>query len=203
MNPPSPPTAPPGAARSRRVVAVIAAILIGAALLLAVPARAQLFSASRTASLNVVRSGALGIVVLGGSGQSVMLADGTISPFANPISVRLDWNFQANRVNSVALVGYFTNAAAALVSGPDAIPSGWVEGRLGTTGGWAPFTQSNATPAAANASNSLLLHTTGSTRTANRRGTVTLDVYLRLNLTGRTVLPGDYTGTLVLQAFSQ
>ena len=158
----------------------------------------------QSVAISARKTGGVRITTVSGDGQTAVVADGAISTFAQPVQFTIAWDLPPNATNNIHLVGYFLEANAALRSGSDAIPSSYVEGRLGATAAWAPFsaTYSYATspPTAANA---LHLWTSPSTRTAGRRGTVTLELYLRLNLTGREVPAGDYSGTLVLQAFTQ
>ena len=177
--------------------------LVAAFLLSGVSAEAQL-SATQTVGITAIRESQLTLAVTSGSGQTVAAVDGGITAYPTPVRATLDWNFKPNTVNNVRLVGYFMNPASALSSGSGVIPSTAVEGRVGTTTAWGSFSQSYSHPVIPmNNANALLLYTSPSTLSANRKMAVTLDVFLRLNLTGLVLVPGAYEGTLVLQAYAQ
>lgn len=150
------------------------------------------------------KTGGVRIATVSGDGQTAVVTDGAISAYAEPVVFIVAWNFPPNSTSNLHLVGYFLDASAALRSGIDAIPSSYVEGRIGTAAAWAPFSATYGYPTSPpTAANALHLWTSPSTSTSNRRGAVTLELHIRLNLTGREVPAGDYTGTLVLQAFTQ
>lgn len=193
------------AAQTLHAASPLAAVL--AALLLCVPgeAAAQVSKmGDQSVPIHARKTGGVRIVTLSGNGQTAIVTDGAISTYADPVVFAIAWNFPPNATNNLHLVGYFLDANAALRSGSDAIPSSYVEGRVGTATPWAAFSGTYAYPTnPPTAGNALHLWTSPSTRTFGRRGLVTLDLHLRLNLIGREVPAGDYSGTLVLQAFTQ
>ena len=104
---------------------------------------------------------------------------------------------------SLCAVGYFQNPAAALSSGTDAIPASAVHGRVtgsGPTTAYTPFTQTGCTGGVGTSGGSLELLESVLTGT----GSATATLSLRLDLTGRPVLPaGQYVGTLNIRAVVQ
>lgn len=165
---------------------------------------AQVGTVGDPVSIAARKTGGVRIVPVSGNAQHLVVADSAISTYAAPVRFSIAWNFPANMVNNFQLVGFFLDASGALRSGADGIPSAYVEGRVGTTASWGAFVSTYALPTSPpTASNALHLWTSPSTRNSGRKGEVTLDLHLRLNLTDREVPAGDYSGTLVLQALTQ
>jgi hypothetical protein len=144
-----------------------------------------------------------------GSGAVQWLADvtdNTPNPFPSAVSIALTWDLHPS-TGSVQVLGYFASPSAAMTSGAASIPSSWIQGRVLTTGvqgaptTYTAFTQ-NGTGGVGTAGGSLLLFSQpvlGYSRT----GTITADLQLQLDLTGRVLTPGSYTGTLNIRAVSQ
>ena len=192
------------AARALHAIRPVATVLVALALCIPGAAAAQVSAVGdQSVPIHARKTGGVRIVPLSGDGQTVVVTDGAISTYAQPVLFSIAWNFPPNSTNNLYLVGYFLEANAALRSGSDAIPSSYVEGRMGIASTWAPFSATYNYPTnPPTAGNALHLWTSPSTRTFGRRGAVTLDLYLRLTLTGREVPAGPYSGTLVLQAFT-
>lgn len=161
--------------------------------------------AVRTASAAL--AGAISISVGAGATQSLSsVVDNAPNTFPSPVSITLTWDLHPS-TGSVQVLGYFSNPAAAMTSGPVSIPSSWVKGRVMTAGAqsapatFTAFTQ-NGTGGVGTAGGSLLLFSQpilGYSKT----GTLTVDLDLQLDLTGRTLTPGSYSGTLNIRAVSQ
>jgi hypothetical protein len=118
-----------------------------------------------------------------------------------PVAVTTTWILSGSRT-SVALVGYFASATAALSNaGPPVvnIPTSEVLGQM-TTGTPTTFTAFTQTASPGPAGAGLTLFTVPITA-ANRVFTRTDNLSLQINLTSQPQLPaGTYTGTLNLQA---
>jgi hypothetical protein len=144
-----------------------------------------------------------------GSGATQALAnviDNAPNNFPSPVSITLTWDLHPS-TGSVQVLGYFASPTAAMVSGPVSIPSSWLKGRVLTVGvqsaptSFTPFSQAGV-GGAGTAGGSLLLFSQpilGYSKT----GTVTVSLDLQLDLTGRVLTPGSYSGTLNIRAVSQ
>ena len=183
--------------------------LSGSALLTgAVGAQAKVQSTvSALPTASAALAGAITISVGAGATQTLSsVVDNAPNAFPSPVSITLTWDLHPS-TGSVQVLGYFTNPSAAMTSGPVSIPSSWLKGRVLTAGAtsapttFTAFTQ-NGTGGVGSAGGSLLLFSQpilGYSKT----GTRTVDLDLQLDLTGRILTPGNYSGTLNIRAVSQ
>ena len=158
-------------------------------------------------AVSATLAGSISISVASGATQSLpSVTDNTPNDFPSPVGITLNWDLHPS-TGSVQVLGYFANPAAAMVSGPVSIPSSWLKGRVLTAGiqsaptTFTPFTQSGV-GGGGSAGGSLLLFSQpvlGYSRT----GTTTVSLDLQLDLTGRVLTPGTYSGTLNIRAVSQ
>jgi len=152
-------------------------------------------------------AGEISVNVGSGAIQSLSnVTDNAPNPFPFGVSITLTWDLHPS-TGSVQVLGYFANSAAAMTSGPVSIPSSLIQGRVLTAGAqdapttYTAFTQ-NGAGGVGTAGGSLLLFSQpvlGYSKT----GTRTVDLQLQLDLTGRVLTPGSYTGTLNIRAVSQ
>ena len=152
-------------------------------------------------------AGAISISVTSGATQTLSnVVDNAPNTFPSPVSITLTWDLLP-QTGSVQVLGYFVNPAAAMIGGAVSIPSSWLKGRVLTAGAqsapttYTAFTQSGA-GGIGSAGGSLLLFSQpilGYSKT----GTRTVDLDLQLDLTGRTLAAGSYSGTLNIRAVSQ
>ena len=183
---------------------------IASSALLSGVARPQASVRSTVSSLPTVGAavaGSISVSVGAGATQALSsVTDGAPNNFPTPVSITLTWDLHPS-TGSVEVVGYFTNPSAAMVSGPVSIPSSWLKGRVLTAGAqsapttYTAFTQSGV-GGIGSAGGSLLLFNQpvlGYSKT----GTRTVDLDLQLDLTGRVLTPGSYSGTLNIRAVSQ
>jgi hypothetical protein len=144
-----------------------------------------------------------------GSGAIQSLAgviDNAPNNFPTPVSLTLTWDLHPS-TGSVRVIGYFTNPTAAMSSGPISVPASWLAGRVltvdvpGAPTTFTAFTQNAVGGVGASGGSLQLLNLPilGN----NRTGTRTFDVQLQLDLTGRVLTPGSYTGTLNIRAVTQ
>ena len=183
--------------------------VIGSALLTRVasaqPSVQSTVSSLPTASASL--AGSIAVTVGAGAIQSLAnVNDGTPNNFPSPVSITLTWDLHPSTA-SVQVIGYFANPNAAMTSGAISVPSSWLKGRVLTAGvqgaptTYTAFTQ-NATGGVGTAGGSLALFTQpilGYSKT----GSLTVDLNLQLDLTGRVLTPGSYTGTLNIRAVTQ
>ena len=155
----------------------------------------------------VAAAGSIGVSVNAGAIQTIpAVIDGTANNFSSPVNLTLTWDLHPS-TGTVSVVAYFTNPAQAMVSGPVAIPASWIRGRVttaevfGAPTAFTPFTR-GAVGGAGSAGGSLTL-LTERVLGFSRTGTRTADFELQLDLTGRVLTPGTYTGTLHLRAVTQ
>ena len=152
-------------------------------------------------------AGAISVSVTGGATQALSgVVDNAPNTFPSPVSITLTWDLHPS-TGSVQVLGYFADPTAAMTSGPVSIPSSWLKGRILTAGAqsapttYTAFTQTG-TGGVGSAGGSLLLFSQpilGYSKT----GTRTVDLDLQLDLTGRTLSAGSYSGTLNIRAVSQ
>ena len=152
-------------------------------------------------------AGAISVSVTGGATQALSgVVDNAPNTFPSPVSITLTWDLHPS-TGSVQVLGYFADPTAAMTSGPVSIPSSWLKGRVLTAGAqsapttYTAFTQTG-TGGVGSAGGSLLLFSQpilGYSKT----GTRTVDLDLQLDLTGRTLSAGSYSGTLNIRAVSQ
>jgi len=156
---------------------------------------------------SAVMASSIAVGVSSGAIQTLSsVIDNAANNFPSPVTITLTWDLQPS-TGAVQVLAYFANPVAAMTSGPVAIPSSWLQGRVMTSGTpgapttFTPFTQ-NAVAGVGAAGGSLALmsqQVLGNSRT----GTRTIDLELRLDLTGRVLTPGTYTGTLNIRAVTQ
>jgi len=152
-------------------------------------------------------AGAISVNIASGAIQSLSgVVDNAPNNFPSTVGITLTWDL-APSTGAVQVIGYFTNPAGAMTSGPVSIPSSWIRGRVLTAGvpgaptTYTAFTQNGAGGIGA-AGGSLLLFSQpilGYSKT----GSLTVDLQLQLDLTGRTLAAGAYSGTLNVRAVSQ
>ena len=152
-------------------------------------------------------AGAISVNIASGAIQSLSgVVDNEPNNFPSSVGITLTWDL-APSTGAVQVIGYFSNPAVAMANGPVSIPSGWIRGRVLTAGvhgappTYTPFTQ-NGAGGVGSAGGSLLLFSQpilGYSKT----GTLTVDLPLQLDLTGRTLAAGSYSGTLNIRAVSQ
>jgi len=154
------------------------------------PAQAAVTTAAGTISVNI-SSGAI---------QSLDgVIDNTPNNFPSTVGISLTWDLTPS-TGAVQVIGYFSNPAVAMTSGPVSIPSSWIRGRVLTAGvqgaptTFTAFTQTGA--------GSLLLFSQPILG-YSKAGTQAVDLQLQLDLTGRTLGAGSYSGTLNIRAVSQ
>jgi hypothetical protein len=184
-------------------------MLAGSALLTGVAsAQATVRSTVGTVSTaSAALAGAITISVTAGATQTLSnVIDNAPNTFPSPVSITLTWDLQP-QTGSVQVLGYFTDPNAAMTSGSVSIPSSWLKGRVLTAGAqgapttYTAFAQSG-TGGVGTSGGSLLLFSQpilGYSKT----GTRTVDLDLQLDLTGRTLGAGSYSGTLNIRAVSQ
>jgi hypothetical protein len=152
---------------------------------------------------------ATGISISIGSGAVQSLGnvtDNTTNNFPTPVSITLTWDLHPSTA-SVQVIGYFANASAAMTSGPVSIPASWLKGRVLTAGissaptTFTAFTQ-NAVGGIGSAGASLTL-ASQPVLGYSKTGTTTFDLQLQLDLTGRSISAGSYSGTLNIRAVTQ
>lgn len=157
--------------------------------------------------MSAVVASTIAVSVTSGAIQALpSVTDNVANNFPSPVTITLTWDLVPS-TGAVQVLAYFANPAAAMTSGPVAIPSSWLQGRVMTASApgapttFTPFTQS-AVGGVGTAGASLSLMTQpilGYSRT----GTRTIDLELQLDLTGRVLTPGTYTGTLNIRAVTQ
>ena len=173
-------------------------------------ASAQASVQSTVSSLPTVSAALAGSIAISiGSGAIQTLGtvvDSVANDFPSPVSITLTWDLHPS-TGSVQVIGYFTDPAAAMTSGQVAIPASWLKGRVLTVGAlgapttYTAFTQ-NGGGGVGTAGGSLSLLTQpilGYSKT----GTQTIDLQLQLDLVGRGLAAGSYSGTLNIRAVTQ
>ena len=189
---------------------MLAGMALGISMIPGRAAHAQVGTGANLGAVGLAASAnpTLEVLIQSGATQAIAaVTDGVANAFPAPVQIVTQWNLKPGQASAIALVAYFTNPAQAMVSGANAIPSSWIMGRVatGTPTAFTAFTQ-NAVVAGAStvgtAGGSLLLYTqpiNGQTK----QGTRTDNLNLQLDLTGRRLLPGTYTGTLHIRAVVQ
>ena len=182
---------------------------VGASLLSGV-VRAQSSVQSTVSALPIASAAVAGSVAVSiGAGAVQALGDvtdNTTNTFPSSVSITLTWDLHPS-TGAVQVIGYFANPAAAMTSGPVSIPASWLKGRVltadapGAPTTYTPFSQ-NGAGGVGTAGGSLSLLTQpvlGYSKTGSR----TFDLQLQLDLTGRVLTPGSYSGTLNIRAITQ
>jgi hypothetical protein len=180
-------------------------LVFAAALVAAQELRAQVGSVGnpRVITLAAVKPGTLTVGVLSGMVQNLPnVADNALNNWPTPVVIITQWNVNPGQTNTVDLMAYFTAPAQALV-GSIQIPSSRVRGQM-TTGlpvAFTPFTQ-NAVGGIGTVGGSLRLFSQNITG-VNKNSSRTDNLNLQLDLTGMTLAPGTYSGTLNIRAVTQ
>ncbi|MBL8958793.1 MAG: hypothetical protein JNJ98_02990, partial [Gemmatimonadetes bacterium] len=179
--------------------------LLAAAFATTARAQSGIVSNTPTVALSASKVASLTVTINSGATQSLAsITDNAVNNFASPVNITTAWDINPS-ASAVVLVGYFNTPASALQNGTFNIASSLVKARLGTSGVFNPFTGGVVTGGSTNigvAGGTLQLFSqaiTGANRNSNR----TDDLYLQLDLTGQTTVPGTYTGTLNLRAITQ
>jgi hypothetical protein len=174
-------------------------LVLTAAVLGAGAAQAQVGLTSNVAqvSINATKNSTLSVAVTSGATQTLAaLTDNAANNFPTPVAVTTTWDLNAGA--SVSLVGWFGTAANALVSGGNSIPSSWVKASL-NGGAFNAFNQ-NAVAGVGSAGGSLQIFSESAGLPAGSRND---NLGLQIDLTGQSLVPGTYSGTLNLQAVVQ
>jgi hypothetical protein len=192
-----------------RLVRPCIATLVGSMLLSGV-ASAQASVQSTVSAIPTVSAalaGSIAVSVDAGAIQALgNVSDNVVNSFPSPVSVTLTWDLHPS-TGAVQVIGYFSDPGAAMVSGPELIPSSWLKGRVLTAGvqgaptTFTAFTQ-NAVGGVGIPGGSLSL-ATQPILGYSKAGTLTFDLELQLDLTGRVLAAGTYGGVLNIRAVTQ
>ncbi len=134
------------------------------------------------------------------------VSDNAVNSFPSAVSITLTWDLPPS-TGAVQVIGYFSDPAAAMISGPELIPASWLKGRVLTAGvqgaptAFTAFTQ-NAVGGVGIPGGSLSL-ATQPVLGYSKTGTLTFDLDLQLDLTGRVLAAGTYGGVLNIRAVTQ
>jgi hypothetical protein len=184
------------------LVASGAAVALGAR---SAEAQSGTVSAARVITLAATKSTQLTLTVTSGAVQSIAsLTDNALNPFPSPVVIVTSWDLNPGQTNTVNLMAYFSNPAQALVGPSTQIPSSRLLGRM-TTGLPVSFTAitQNAVGGIGTAGGSLRLFSQNISG-ANKKASRTDNLDLEIDLTAfPTLAPGNYSGTLNLQAVTQ
>lgn len=168
-------------------------------------AQSGLLSNTPTVTINASKIASLTVAINSGGTQTLAsITDNAVNNFTTPVNITTAWDINPSAA-AVVLVGYFGTPAQALANGTNYIASSLMKARLGTSGAFNPFTGAVVTGGASTAGvagGTLQLFSqaiTGANRNSNR----TDDLYLQIDLTGQTAVPGTYSGTLNLRAITQ
>jgi hypothetical protein len=179
---------------------VISTFTVLAAAFAAGVAEAQVGLTSNVAqvSINATKNSTLSVVVTSGATQTLAtLTDNAANNFPTPVGITTSWDLNSGA--SVRLIGWFGSAANALVDGGNSIPSSWVKASLNGSATYNAFSQ-NAVGGVGAAGSSLEIFSQATTPLASSRND---NIGLQIDLTGQTLVPGAYAGTLNLQAVVQ
>ena len=192
-----------------RLVRPCIATLVGSTLLSGVAsAQASVHSTvSAIPTVSAALAGSIAVSVNAGAIQALgNVSDNVANSFPAPVSITLTWDL-APSTGAVQVIGYFSDPAAAMISGPALIPSSWLKGRVLTSGvqgaptTFTAFTQ-NAVGGVGIPGASLSL-ATQPVLGYSKTGTLTFDLELQLDLTGRVLAAGTYGGVLNIRAVTQ
>lgn len=144
------------------------------------------------------------LTVLIGSGGTQTIAsllDNRVNAFPTPVQITTSWNL-SNLISTLDLVAYFTTPTAALVNGPNTLPSSRMLGRVATgrPTAFTAFTQ-NPVGGVGTPGGSLHLFRQIVLWPFNVIGQRTDNLDLQLDLRGIPSLPnGTYSGVLNIRA---
>ena len=168
-------------------------------------AQSGLLSNTSAVTINATKQASLTVTINSGGTQTLAaLTDNAVNNFATPVNITTAWDINPSAA-AVVLAGYFSTPAQALANGTNFIASSLVRARLGLAGAFNPFTGGVVTGGASTtgvAGGTLQLFSQGITG-VNRNSNRTDDLYLQIDLTGQTTVPGTYAGTLNLRAITQ
>ena len=152
-------------------------------------------------------AGSIAVSIGAGAVQSLpSVIDNTANTFPSSVTITLTWELHPS-TGAIQVIGYFADPSAAMVSGPVSIPASWLKGRVltadmpGAPTTFTAFAQAGA-GGVGSAGGSLSL-ITQPVLGYSKTGTRTFDLELQLDLTGRVLTPGAYTGTLNIRAVTQ
>ena len=129
------------------VIAIAGSVLLPGA----VRSQAKVLSTvSPTQAVAAAATGSISVNIAAGAIQSLnAIVDNTPNNFPSTVGISLTWDLTPS-TGSVQVIGYFSNPAGAMTSGPVSIPSSWIRGRVLTAGvpgaptTFTAFTQSGA-----------------------------------------------------------
>jgi hypothetical protein len=190
-----------GVIRWLRLLLVAAAVLAAAT-----PLEGQVGAVgpARVISLAALKPGTLTVGVLSGMVQNMPnVLDNALNTWPTPVVIQTQWNVNPGQTNTVDLMAYFTVPTQAMVGSTTQIPSSRLLGRMATglPVAFTAFTQS-AVGGIGTVGGSLRLFSQNITG-INKNSSRTDNLDLQLNLTGMTLAPGTYTGTLNIRAVTQ
>lgn len=186
-------------ARGRRAPLALSAVLLLAVLPTGLAAQVSILRATPAAPVAAAVVPVLKVSVIQGGTQHIPdLRDNARNPFPSPVRVKTEWQLGAG-ASSILLVAYFTSPSRALTDGTYNIPTSRIEGLVPQLGMWLPFTFTGSGAGVPGASFYFTLRDADDSPVGSR----TDDLSLRINLTGMTVVPGTYSGTMYLRAVTQ
>ena len=206
------PPAPRGARHAARRLAShasAASLVLGGILAAAAAvalAQPGLGSSAHAVTMTVIKPQAVSLAIISGATLGLpTITDNAINTFAMPVQITTSWTLHPS-TGSLRLIAYFSNPAQALTNGSAYLSSATIEGRVQTLPAapsqpttWQSFTQSASGGVGTNGASLWLmdLNINGTNRQASR----TMDLELRLNLTGQPVtISGTYSGVITLRA---
>ena len=182
-------------------VAMRAFLVLTAAAFGAGAAEAQVGLTSNTAqvSINATKNSTLSVAVTAGATQTLAtLTDNATNNFPTPVAITTSWDLNAGA--TVHLIGWFATPASALVSGGNAIPSSWVKGSVNGSPTFNAFNQAPVGGVGTAGGSLQIFSAASNPPLASSRND---NLALQIDLTGQTLVPGAYSGTLNLQAVVQ
>jgi hypothetical protein len=186
----------------------LASALVGTAAIAAFATTASAQTSTvQAVAINASKGSSLTVNITSGATQNLTLVDNGMSTGGSAISITTGWDLNPGLVGAVKLVGYFLSSTAALTDGmatPHDISSSLIEGRMttGTPTSYTAFTQ-NAVGSVGSAGASLLLFDNAIITGVNQASSRTDNLDIRVNLTGTSVVPSTYAGSLKIQAIAQ
>ena len=152
-------------------------------------------------------AGSIAVSIDAGAIQTLgNITDNIANNFPSPVTITLAWDLHPS-TGAVQVIGYFADPAAAMTSGPVSIPSSWFKGRVmstdapGAPTAFTAFTQNGSGGIGAPGASLSLL--TQPVLGYSKAGVRTIDLELQLDLVGRSVSVGAYSGTLNIRAVTQ
>jgi len=160
-----------------------------------------------TPAMSAALANSISLAINAGATQTIAtVVDNVVNAFPTPVTITLTWDLHPSTAN-VQVMGYFANPTMAMSSGSVGIPSSWIKGRVLTTDAvgapttFTAFTQ-NAIGGVGTTGGSLALMTQPILG-YSKAGSKTIDLELQLDLVGRVLAAGTYTGTLNIRAVTQ